>query len=105
MGGLIRLAIYFLQVSQVWFSAIRSAKWPRAEAIVTAEPTRFTAFARWTVEVPYTYRVQGELYTGLHQEPSLGGVSSAFLQRFAKGRHFVVRVKPGEPEVSVVRVS
>ena len=48
-------------------------------------------------------RFQGELYTGLHQEPSFGGVGAGFMRRFAEGRRFIVRVKPGEPEVSVMR--
>jgi hypothetical protein len=103
MGGLIRLAIYFFRVSRAWLDAIRSEKWPRAEAIVTADPARFAAFGRYTVEVPYTYRFQGELYTGLHEEPSSFGVGSKFMRRFAKDRHFLVRVNPAEPEVSFMR--
>jgi hypothetical protein len=104
MGGLIRLAIYLFQVSWAWLSAIRSEKWPRAEAIVTADPSsRSAALTGFTVEVPYTYRFQGELYTGLHEEPSIGGVGSKFMQRFAKGRRFLVRVNPAEPEVSIMR--
>jgi hypothetical protein len=103
MWALIRLAIYLFQVSRHWLSVIRSQKWPRAEATVTAEPAGFRALARYTVEVPYTYHFQGELYTGLHEEPSFGGVGAAFLRRFAGGRRFIVRVKPGEPEVSVMR--
>lgn len=106
MWGLTRLAIYLFQVSCAWLAAIRSEKWPRAEAIATADPSsRYAALPGFTVEVPYTYRFQGELYTGLHEEPSIGGVGSKFMQRFAKGRCFLVRIKPGEPEVSVVRES
>jgi len=64
MWALTRLAIFLFQVSRLWLSAIRSHKWPRVEATVTADPAGFRAFARYTVEVPYTYRFQGELYTG-----------------------------------------
>ena len=103
MWALTRLAIFLFQVSRLWLSAIRSHKWPRVEATVTADPAGFRAFARYTVEVPYTYRFQGELYTGLHEEPSFGGVGAAFMRRFAEGKRFIVRVKPGEPEVSVMR--
>ena len=103
MWALTRLAIFLFQVSRHWLSVIRSQKWPRAEATVTADPAGFRAFARYTVEVPYTYRFQGELYTGLHQEPSFGGVGAAFMRRFAEGKHFIVRVKPGEPGISVMR--
>lgn len=104
MWGLTRLAICLFRFSWAWFTAIRSAKWPRTEAIVTADPAgSYGAFAGYTVGVPYTYRFEGELYTGLHEEPSFGGVGSEFMQRFAKGRHFVVRVDPAEPEVSIMR--
>jgi Protein of unknown function (DUF3592) len=103
MWGLTRFVFYLFQVSRGWLSAIRSEKWPMAEAIVTADPAGFREFARYTVEVPYTYRFQGELYTGLNEEPSFGGVGSRFLKRFAKGSRFLVRVNPAEPEVSVMR--
>jgi hypothetical protein len=104
MGGLIRLAIYFFRVSRAWLNAIRSGKWPTAEAIVTADPAPFSeALTASTVEIPYTYRFQGELYTGLHEEPSFGGVGSEFKKRFTIGRRFLVRVNPAEPEVSIVR--
>ena len=104
MWGLIRLAIYLFQFSWAWLHAIRSEKWPTAEATVTADPARsYAAFTGYTVEVPYTYRFQGELYTGLHEEPALGGVGFKFMQRFAKGKRFLVRVNPAKPEVSIMR--
>lgn len=104
MWGLIRLAIYLFRFSWAWLQAIRSEKWPTAEAIVTADPAGYyAASAGYTVEVPYTYRFQGELYTGLHEEPSFGGVGSKFLERFAKGRRFLVRVNPAKPEASIMR--
>jgi len=104
MWGLTFLVIYLFRVSRAWLNAIRSRKWPITEAIVTADPAGFRAFARYTVEIPYTYRFQGELYTGLHEEPSLDGAGAGFMRRFAKGSHFLVRVNPAEPEVSIMRV-
>lgn len=101
--GIGPFVIYLFQVSRAWLDAIRSERWPTAEAIVTADQIGFRAFARYTVEVPYTYRFQGELYTGLHEEPSFDGVGSGFLRRFAKGSRFLVRVNPAEPEVSIMR--
>jgi hypothetical protein len=104
MWGLMRLVVYFFQALRSWISAIRSGKWPAAEAIVTADPSsRYAASTGFTVEVPYTYRFQGELYTGLHEEPSIGVAVPKFMQRFAKGRRFLVRVNPAEPEVSIMR--
>jgi hypothetical protein len=79
-----------------------SGDWPLVEAIVTAAPTTSSGYGGTTVEIPYSYRVRGELYTGLHEEPcSLFG--SEYMKRFPKGKRFVVRIKPEEPEVSVMR--
>jgi hypothetical protein len=104
MGGLICLVIYFFRAARAWLNGIRSEKWPTAEAIVTADAAPFSgALTASTVEIAYTYRFQGELYTGLHEEPSFGGVGSEFKKRFAKGRRFLVRVNPAEPEVSIMR--
>jgi Protein of unknown function (DUF3592) len=100
---LIRLSIYLFRVAQAWLRGIRSKKWPVAEAMVTADLARDATLTHSVVEVPYTYRFQGELYTGLHEEPSFGGAGSKFMQRFAKGRRFVVRVNPADPEVSIMR--
>jgi hypothetical protein len=104
MGALIRLVIYLFQVARALLSAIGSEKWPKAEAIVTADAAPFSgALISSTLEIPYSYRFQGELYTGLHEEPSFGGAGSEFKKRFAKGRLFLVRVNPAEPEVSIMR--
>ena len=102
MGGLIRLAIYLFRLFWGWLRAIGSEKWPMAEAIVTADPEKtYAASSGLTVDVPYTYRFEGELYTGLYEEP--GGAGSAFMKRLAKGRRFLVRVNPAKPEVSIMR--
>jgi len=102
--GLFRLAIYFLRTARAWINVVRSEKWPTAEAIVTADPAAgYAAPARSTVDVPYTYHFEGELYTGLHEEPSFDGVGAKFLRRLAKGRRFLVRVNPAHPEVSIMR--
>jgi hypothetical protein len=55
------------------------------------------------VEIVYSYRYQGELYTGMHTEPCFGSDSENMQNRFPHGRTFIVRVKPDEPEVSVLR--
>jgi hypothetical protein len=102
VGGLIRLAIYLFRLFWGWVRAIGSERWPMTEAIVTADPeTTYAASTGFTVDVPYTYRFEGELYTGLYEEP--GSVGSAFMKRLSKGGRFLVRVNPAKPEVSVMR--
>jgi hypothetical protein len=76
--------------------------WPAVEAIVTADPERRDGIAGSVVEIVYSYRFEGELYTGMHEEPVFPE-DAEYQQRFISGRRFVVRVKPGEPEISVVR--
>lgn len=99
---LIRLLIYLFRASWAHMSAIGGEKWPTADAIVTADPARLEGLAGFAVEFPYSYRFEGELYTGLHEEPSFGGLGSELMERFTEGRHFIVRVKPTAPEVSIV---
>jgi len=79
-----------------------SGSWPTANATVTADPASFHGFGGGVVEVVYSYRFEGEPYTGLHEEPVFGGSDIEHIERFPKGRSFVVRVKPTDPEVSVV---
>ena len=102
LDGLIRLVAFLVRSLWIWFLQIKTGKWTQAEAVVSDHPTRLDGFALSSVEFPYSYRVDGELYTGLHEEPCF--LSEAeYMERFRKGRTFVVRVKPGQPELSVVR--
>ncbi len=68
---------------------------------MTADPVKSSGYGGTKVELVYSYRFQGELYTGMREEPCLGS-DSEYMQRFPKGRSFVVRVKPGEPDISIV---
>jgi hypothetical protein len=80
-----------------------SGRWPFANAIVTAPPASSSGFGCPSVEIAYSYRFKGELYTGVHEEPFLWADSStAYVERFGVGRSFVVRVRPDNPEVSVM---
>jgi len=97
--------VYLFKRAAQWFRARGSRRWASANATVTAPPiTTFRNF-RQTVEVVYSYRFEGELYTGIHEELFLFGGHSLtdYVSRFGKGDLLVVRVKPGEPEVSIVR--
>lgn len=104
MGGFFIDVIigYIARATRNAWSSGGSAKWALVEAIVTADPTKSSGYGGTSVEIVYSYRFQGELYTGLHEEPCFLSASE-YMERFSKGRTFVVRVKPDEPEVSVVR--
>jgi hypothetical protein len=92
---------YFFRAISNWWRALGTKKWPSVEAIVTAHPIESSGYGGTKVEVVYSYRVQDELYTGMHTEPCFGSASE-YMQRFPRGRRVAVRVKPGEPDVSVI---
>ena len=101
--GLIRLVAFVFRSAWTWLSTSGSSDWPLAEAVITDEPVLVDGLGGSKVEIVYSYRVDGELYTGLHEEPGFAGSASEYMERLTKGRGFIVRVKPGEPEISVVR--
>jgi hypothetical protein len=86
-----------------WLKMSGSGQWPPATGTVTAPPTTSSGLGCPRVEIVYSYRVQGELYTGIHEEHFLATDSlTDYVERFGEGRGIVVRVKPDEPEVSLV---
>jgi hypothetical protein len=102
VAALIRLIVAFLRTLSIWLKGIGSGNWPLVEAIVTDDAVRVHEIFTDSIEFPYSYRVGGELYTGLHEEPCFVS-DPRYMARFPKGRKLVVRVKPGAPESSIVR--
>ena len=98
---LIEFLIYLCRAVWTRLWNVGTGTWDQVDGIVTDEPALIRGLAT-TVEVPYSYRIKGELYTGLHEEPVFLA-DSEYKDHFTKGRHFVVRVKPDFPEVSTVR--
>lgn len=77
--------------------------WPLANATITAPPTSSLGLGCPKAEIVYSYRIDGELYTGIHEESFLmADWLAAYVERFREGRSLVVRVKPGSPGVSSV---
>ena len=86
-----------------WLRVCGSGKWPLANATVTAQPIGSSGLGCPTVEIVYSYRFKGELYNGIHEEPFLLTDSlTDYVERFGEGKSVIVRVRPSEPEVSVV---
>jgi len=86
-----------------WLNALGSGKWLSVDATVTDDPTRLNRSGCSTVKIVYSYHVDGELYTGSHEEPFWDGSETDYMNRFQRGRSLVVRVKPGEPKAAVMR--
>jgi len=100
----LRVVVYLFRSVLHWLRETGSQTWPHSEATVTAQPTVSQGFGCPMVEFSYSYRYNGELYTGLHDEPFLlDGSVSEYIARFSKGQTFVVRVKADHPEISTSR--
>jgi len=96
--------IYIFKVITRWTKFRGSRSWDTNEATVTATPNKTPATLGYpTLEIPYKYRVNGELYTGLHEEPFLLLDSlNTFAARFTEGDRLVIRIKPDCPGISTV---
>lgn len=92
---------YLVRAFSNWWKTLGSKRWPLVEAVVTAHPIKSDGFGGTKVDVVYSYRFQDERYTGMHTEPCVGS-ESEYMQRFPRRRSVRVRVKPGEPDVSVL---
>jgi len=100
---LLKAVVYALRAIMRRLRVWGSGQWALANATVTAPPASSSGFGCPRVEIVYSYRFKGELYTGIHEEPFLlAGSLTDYVERFAEGRTIVVRVKPGNPEVSLV---
>ncbi len=81
-----------------------SSAWPVAKATVTSSACPKAMYGCDVAEVCYTYRVDGELYTGINEKPFISPSSGEdYVSRFAPGTEFCVRVKPQDLAVSIVR--
>ena len=106
MGGLF-LDIYvefIIRVIVRMFRARGSRSWTILEAKVTGTYCAPGGFGCAVANVTYKYRVDGELYTGTDSNPFVSTDSAKdYLQDHPTGSELLVRVKPGNPESSVVR--
>ncbi len=85
---MLRFLIYSFKWVVQSVKAAGTGKWPFTEATVRAPPTTSRGLGCPIIEVVYSYRFQGELYTGLHEEPFLLEHSLAeYAERFSDGRN------------------
>ncbi len=74
------------------------------KATVTGSNCDHTPYGGPVAEITYAYTHEGEYYSGIHREPFiLRGSAEEYVARFRAGGDVIVRVKPVEPEVSIVR--
>jgi hypothetical protein len=84
--------------------ARRSKAWREITATVAGATCQSSSYMpRPVAEIVYTYRVDGGFYGGVDEKPFFFESSAKhYAEQFARGDSLVVRVKPGEPEVSIV---
>ena len=85
--------------------ARRCKDWRETTATIVGTSWRAQAFIpRPIAEIIYTYHFDGGFYGGVDEKPFyLESSAKSYANRYAKGDNLIVRVKPAEPEVSLVR--
>lgn len=80
----------------------RSRGWPTTKATVVRSDCPKTSSCD-LAEVVYLYRFKDERYSGTDKKPFLSQTSAKdYISHYPPGTEFNVRVKPEDPEVSVV---
>lgn len=82
----------------------RSSNWPRAEAEVMSAECPQATYGCAVAEVYYKYRINGELYVGIHEKGFITNSSGRdYTDEFPIGRKIIVRLKPEGPSVSILQ--
>ena len=106
MGGLV-LDIYVEFIVRVIIRLLRargSKAWPVIKGKITGINLRPGGFGCAVADVAYSYRSDGELYTGTDAVPFVWtSTAENYLEGHPRGSELLVRVSPGDPGVSVVR--
>ncbi len=67
------LIVFLIRALIQFFRSHRAKSWPIVKGEVTTSQKGAGGFGCIVVVLTYTYRLDGELYTGSHTEPFLGG--------------------------------
>lgn len=99
---------YFITLFRILARIRRASKsktWREVTATVAGANCQMQSYApRPVAEIAYTYRIDGGFYGGVDEKPFFfDSAARDYADRFAQGDTLVVRVKPGDPETSVVR--
>src|SRR5689334_766744 len=96
IGFLIRALIRLIR-------ARGSERWPIETAIITSSGCT-SALGGSVAHAGYTYRYQGKLFTGGYEKPFvLHDSAKRYAAGLPTGTRIILRVKPGQPNISIVR--
>ncbi len=87
-----------------WMRARGAQSWPSAQGTVASVRSRSVGgvYKPWIGEFSYTYTVNGEYFSGIHQIRVLTQKRAEALTLGWKGRMVVVRYSPSKHEASVL---
>jgi hypothetical protein len=98
VGFLIRTVIRFLKVRN-------SKTWPVEKGTICSATCPGAVYGGPVAELGYTYIHKGEYYSGVHRKAfMLRGSAEDYVSRIVIGSQIAVRVKPTQPETSVVAI-
>jgi hypothetical protein len=110
MGGWFADVIvgYFITLFRIVSRILRARRikgWREITATVSGASCQTSSYMpRPVAEIVYTYRLDGGFYGGVDEKPFfLESSAKQYAEQLARGDSLVVRVKPGQPEVSIVR--
>jgi hypothetical protein len=92
--------VYFARVLWRLVELLRSCQWGRVAATISGVRTGQRSY--YGVSIDYLHTVNDSKYFSTFVKPfMLGSSEKAFASRFSPGMSFMVRIRPGHPEVSV----
>lgn len=93
---------YFFRVLGRAISLLRSHGWPLQKGTALSARCQQASFGCTLADVDYEYVVDGVKYGDSYAKPFLWQESGVdYAESFVKGQEFKVRLKPGDPSVSV----
>jgi|SRR5207245_6883402 len=103
-GDIIGFLVSLVRIVTRKGRARRCSGWRETTATIVSVSWRAQlTFPRPEAEIAYTYRIDGGFYGGVDTKPFCFQSSAKnYASRCAQGDSLIVRVKPGEPEISIV---
>jgi len=107
MGGFVLdiFVLYLIRVSIRFWRRRGTSSWMLQQANIENISRSLATWGCPLAEVTYVFKVGDETYSGSDEIPFIWRSSAeAYVHRHPKGSTLVVRVKPGDPETSVLNV-
>jgi hypothetical protein len=106
IGWYFDIVVGFLIRTVVRFFKVRTSQtWPVEKGTISSATCPLAVYGGPVGEFGYTYIHKGEYYSGVHRKAfMLRSSAEEWVARISVGSQIAVRVKPTQPETSVVAV-